>query len=117
MRIGYATVSQVNTSIDTQVREIGQAGCERVLTDGAASVRMAYRLGLSGALDYLRKDDTFVTLQLVRLNLPIKQLLKFFVMLEARGVTFQSLHDPIDPTTSEGQMLWRFFLALTVFER
>ncbi len=85
MRIGYATVSQVDSSIDTQVRELGQAGCERVFTDGTASVRMASRPGLSGALDYLRKDDTFVTL--------------------------------IDPTTSEGQMLWRFFLALTVFER
>jgi DNA invertase Pin-like site-specific DNA recombinase len=38
-------------------------------------------------------------------------------MLKARGVSFQSLYDPIDPATSEGQMLWRFLLALTVFER
>jgi hypothetical protein len=51
------------------------------------------------------------------LNLPIQQLLKLFVMLEACGIAFQSLYDPIDPATSEGQMLWRFLMAMTVFER
>jgi DNA invertase Pin-like site-specific DNA recombinase len=117
MLVGYATVAQVDSTVDTQVRELVQAGCERVFTDVTARVKITHRPGLNSALEYLRKDDTFVTLQLIRLNLPIKQLLELFVMLEARGVSFQSLCDPIDPTTSEGQMLWRFLLALTVFER
>lgn len=115
--VGYATVSQIDSTVDTQVRELVQAGCERVFTDVTASVQITRRPGLNSALEYLRQDDTFVTLQLIRLNLPINQLLRFFVMLEARGVSFQSLYDPIDPATSEGQMLWRFLLALTVFER
>jgi DNA invertase Pin-like site-specific DNA recombinase len=105
MLVGYATVSQVDSTVDTQVRELVQAGCERVFTDVTASVKITHRPGLSSALAYLRKDDIFVTLQLIRLNLPIKQLLELFVMLETCGVSFQSLYDPIDPTTSEGQML------------
>jgi DNA invertase Pin-like site-specific DNA recombinase len=117
MLVGYATVSQIDSTVDAQVRELVQAGCERVFTDVTASVQITRRPGLNSVLEYLRQDDTFVTLQLVQLNLPIKQLLKFFVMLDARGVSLQSLHDPIDPTTSEGQMLWRFFMALTVFEQ
>ena len=86
-------------------RDVGiRPGCERVFTDVTASVQVTRRPGLNSALEYLRQDDTFVTLKLMRLNLPIKQLLNFFVMLEARGVSFQSLYDPIDPVTSEGQM-------------
>jgi DNA invertase Pin-like site-specific DNA recombinase len=117
MWVGYATVSKVDSTVDTQVRELVQAGCERVFTDPTASMKITHRPGLNSALDYLRKDDTFVTLQLIRLNLPIQQLLKLFVMLEACGIAFQSLYDPIDPATSEGQMLWRFLMAMTVFER
>jgi DNA invertase Pin-like site-specific DNA recombinase len=117
MLVGYATVSQIDSTVDPQVRELVQAGCERVFTDVTASVQVTRRPGLNSALEYLRQNDTFVALQLIRLNLPIKQLLKLFVMLETRGVSFQSLYDPIDPATSKGQMLWRFLLALTLFER
>jgi DNA invertase Pin-like site-specific DNA recombinase len=113
--VGYAMVSQSDSTVDPQVRELVQAGCERVFTDVTASVQITR--GLNSALEYLRQDDTFVALQLIRLNLPIKQLLKLFVMLKTRSVSFQSLYDLIDPPTSKGQMLWRFLLALTLFER
>jgi DNA invertase Pin-like site-specific DNA recombinase len=82
MLVGYATVSQIDSTVDTQVREFVQAGCERVFTDVTASAQITRRPGLNSVLEYLRQDDTFVTLQLMRLNLPIKQLLNFFVMLE-----------------------------------
>jgi DNA invertase Pin-like site-specific DNA recombinase len=44
-------------------------------------------------LDYLRRNDTFVILQLNRLALPVKQLMGLLVMLARRGVAFQSLDD------------------------
>jgi DNA invertase Pin-like site-specific DNA recombinase len=66
-------------------------------------------------LDYLRRDDTLVILHLNRLALPVKHLVGLLVMLDRRGVAFQSLEDPIDPTTPAGQMLWRMLLGLAAF--
>jgi DNA invertase Pin-like site-specific DNA recombinase len=71
MWVRYATVSKVDSTVDTvdtQVRELVQAGCERVFTDPTASMKITHRPGLNSALDYLRKDDTFVTLQLIRIE-------------------------------------------------
>ena len=116
MFVGYATESWVDPNLDAQVSELVQAGCERIFTDGTTSGKIANRPGLSSALDYLRTDDTFVIVQLNRLDLPLKQLLGFLVMLEERGVAFQSLHDQIDPTTPEGQMLWHMLMDLAAFE-
>jgi DNA invertase Pin-like site-specific DNA recombinase len=76
------------------------------------SVKSANRPGLRSVLDYLRRNDTFVILKLNRLDLPVKQLMGLLVMLERRGVAFQSLDDQVDPTTPEGQTIWRMLLEL-----
>jgi DNA invertase Pin-like site-specific DNA recombinase len=92
MLVGYATVSQIDSTVDPQVRELVQAGCKRVFTDVTASVQITRRPGLNSALEYLRQDDTFVALQLIRLNLPIKQLLKLFDLCKCHNYYDMSLN-------------------------
>ena len=116
MFVGYAVASHVDADLDAQVRALAWVGCGRIFTEVITSVKSAHRPGLRSVLDYLRMDDTLVILQCKRLALPVKQLLGLLVMLEGRGVAFQSLNDQIDSTTPEGQMIWRMFLGLARFD-
>jgi DNA invertase Pin-like site-specific DNA recombinase len=116
MFVGYATACRADPTLPTQVSELAQAGCGRIFTDGPTPMQIAHRPGLRSALDYLRMGDTFVVLKLDRLALPMKRLLGLLVLLDDRGVAFQSLYDQIDPATPTGQMLCRMLLALAAFE-
>lgn len=95
MFVGYATVSLIEATGDTPVCALAEAGCKRVFTAVTKSMKITPCPGWHRALESLRQGDPFVTLPRMRLHLPRKDLLTFFVMLDTRGVFLQSLHEPI----------------------
>jgi DNA invertase Pin-like site-specific DNA recombinase len=90
--IGYARVStrEGQQVFDRQVDALRAAGCERIYDDRGSGVS-ADRPGLSACLDYLRRDDVLVVLDLDRLGRRAGELIRLVDELDRRGVGFRAL--------------------------
>jgi len=116
MRIGYARVSTTDQNSDLQEDALQKAGCEKIFHD-VASGALDSRKGLAEAIDYARDGDTLVVWKLDRLGRSLKHLIETVNGLSARKISFQSLHENMDTTTSGGKLIFHVFGALAEFER
>ena len=101
--IGYARVStsEGKQVLDRQLNALDEAGCERTFQDSASGVE-AERPGLAACLDYLRRGDVLVVLDLDRLGRLAHDLIALIDGLEKRGIQFRALNSPMDTTTPAG---------------
>ena len=116
MRIGYARVSTADQNPDLQEDALQKAGCEKIFRD-VASGAVDSRRGLAEAIDYARDGDTLVVWKLDRLGRSLKHLIETINGLAARKISFQSLRENMDTTTSGGKLIFHVFSALAEFER
>ncbi len=116
MNVGYARISTQDQDLSLQIDALKQAGCEKIFRDQASGAKAA-RPGLQEALDYLRLGDTLVVWRLDRLGRSLKHLIETVMLLEERGISFRSLRESIDTTTSSGRLVFHLFGALAEFER
>src|SRR5690242_5876198 len=116
MQIGYARVSTGEQTLDLQLDALKRAGCERVYRDVASGAKTDRR-GLTDALDHLRDGDTLVVWRLDRLGRSLRHLIETNTDLDKRGISFKSLTEQIDTTTSGGKLVFHIFGALAEFER
>jgi DNA invertase Pin-like site-specific DNA recombinase len=102
--IGYARVSTAEGRqvLDRQLDALNDAGCERVFEDRASGAA-SYRPELTACLDYLRKGDVLVVLDLDRLGRRAGELIALIDELDHRGVGFHALNSPMDTTTPAGR--------------
>jgi DNA invertase Pin-like site-specific DNA recombinase len=116
--IGYARVStrEGQQVFDRQVDALRAAGCERIYDDRGSGVS-ADRPGLSACLDYLRRDDVLVVLDLDRLGRRAGELIRLVDELERRGVGFRALNAPFDTTTPAGRAFLQIQAAFAEMER
>jgi len=114
--IGYARVSTHEQTLNPQVDALKAAGCRKIFHDMASGVKTD-RPGLDEALAFLDAGDTLVVWRLDRLGRSLGHLIEVVAALDARGVGFRSLQDPIDTTTSSGKLVFQIFGALAEFER
>ncbi|QGK68701.1 helix-turn-helix domain-containing protein [Allosaccharopolyspora coralli] len=115
-RVGYARVSTADQNLRRQVDALTGAGCIRVFEE-KLSGKNAERPELWTCLDYLRKGDTLVVLELSRLGRSLQDLLSLVSELRRRGVEFTSLHENLDTTTPGGRLVFHVFAALAEFIR
>lgn len=116
MRIGYARVSTGDQSLDLQLDELEEAGCEKVYEEqisGAASERPK----LERCLEEVREGDALVVWRLDRFGRSLKDLVSKMEALEEKGADFVSLTEGIDTTTAQGKLTFHIFGALAEFER
>lgn len=66
------------------------------------------RPGLEEALSYLREGDTLVVWRLDRLGRSLKHLIDTVNDLNERQISFRSLQENIDATTSGGKLIFTF---------
>lgn len=116
MLIGYARISTQEQTLDLQQDALEAAGCERVFHD-AISGAQTERPGLDKALNHLREGDTLVVWRLDRLGRSLKHLIEVVATLQDLGISFRSLQESIDTTTSGGKLIFHVFGALAEFER
>jgi DNA invertase Pin-like site-specific DNA recombinase len=116
--IGYARVStrEGQQVLDRQVDALHAAGCERVYDDRGSGAG-ADRPGLKACLDYLRKDDVLVVLDLDHLGRRAGDLIRLVDELEGRGVGFRALNAAFDTTTPAGRAFLQIQAAFAEMER
>src|SRR3954452_2352327 len=116
MLIGYARISTLDQTLALQQDALTQAGCEQLYTD-TLSGSVTERPGLTQALSHLRAGDTLVVWRLDRLGRSLSHLIETVSQLQERGISFGSLQEQIDTTTTGGKLVFHFFGALAEFER
>jgi DNA invertase Pin-like site-specific DNA recombinase len=116
MLIGYARVSTTEQVLDLQTDALESAGCEKIFSDTISGVK-SDRPGLTQALEFCRKGDTFVVWKLDRLGRSLKHLIETVEDLKNRGIGFKSIQEAIDTSTPTGKLYFHVFCALAEFER
>ncbi len=116
MLIGYARISTSDQHLHLQQDALKQAGCDKICMDTVSGVKDV-RSGLGEALSHLRSGDTLVVWKLDRLGRSLKHLIETVTELDAKGISFRSLQENLDTTTSGGKLIFHIFGALAEFER
>src|SRR3954453_15524910 len=116
--VGYARVSsrEERQVLDRQVDALRVAGCERIYDDRGSGAS-ADRPGLSACLDYLRRDDVLVVLDLDRLGRRAGELIRLVDELDRRGVGFRALNADFDTTTPVCRAFLQIQAAFAEMER
>ncbi|MCU0984239.1 MAG: recombinase family protein [Acetobacteraceae bacterium] len=114
--IGYARVSTGGQDLAAQREALRAAGCVEVIEEtGSGGDRS--RPALASLLGRLRRGDTLVVARIDRLARSLAHLLEVIGRLEARGVGFRSLGDPIDTAGPSGTLVLQILGAVAEFER
>ena len=102
--IGYARVStsEGKQLLDRQVDALKEIGCERIFEDKASGSN-SQRKGLDDCLNYLRKGDVLVVLDLDRLGRLASDLIKLIDELAEKDIGFKAINSPMDTTTPAGR--------------
>jgi DNA invertase Pin-like site-specific DNA recombinase len=116
--IGYARVSTLEGAqlLDRQLDALNAAGCERIFEDRASGAQ-GDRPGLAACLDFLRRGDVLVVLDLDRLGRLAGELIALIDRLEGRGIAFRALNAPMDTTTPTGRAFLQIQAAFAEMER
>ncbi|MCZ4283160.1 recombinase family protein [Kiloniella laminariae] len=116
-KVGYARVSTAEQNLDTQIKDLYSAGCEKVFFEkisGVATVKPE----LEKALRSLEAGDTLMVWKLDRLGRRTIELLSFLEDLNAREISFQSITDGLDATTGPiGKLILMILSAFAELER
>ena len=113
--IGYARVSTSDQNLDLQLDALKKAGCIKIFKD-VASGSKSNRPGLEAALTYMRKEDTLVVWRLDRLGRSLRHLINVVTQIHDKEMSFKSLTENLDTSTSSGQLLFHIFGSLAEFE-
>ena len=104
MVYGYARVSTDGQSVNAQVKQLREAGAEKVFRETASGAR-SDRAGLRRALVALDKGDVLMVTRLDRLARSTRDLLNTLAAITGRGAGFKSLDDTwADTTTAHGRL-------------
>lgn len=114
--IGYARVSTDEQSLAPQLAALKAAGCSRIYREraGGASPK---RRELERALKAVGQGDELVVWKVDRLARSLFQLLTILARLDAAGVRFRSLTEPIETTTAAGRLALAMLGCFAEFER
>ena len=116
MKIGYARVSTTDQNLDLQIDALKEEGCEKFYYDkisGSTTTRPQF----DEMKKQLREGDTVVVYKLDRLGRSLKHLVATIEEFNEGGISFKSLQDPVDTTSSQGKLIFNIFASLAEFER
>jgi len=114
--IGYARVSTEDQATRRQLDELRAADCGEIFEEQASGGDRE-RPVLGKALGRLKQGDTLVVTSLDRLARSLSHLLDVVESLQARGIFFRSLRDPIDTGSPQGLFTLQVLGAAAQLER
>src|SRR5271165_4340035 len=105
MILGYARVSTDGQSVAAQIKELRDAGAEKIFRETASGAK-SDRAALRRALAVLDADDVLLVTRLDRLARSTRDLLNTLAQIAAKGARFRSLADTwADTTTAHGRLI------------
>lgn len=113
--VGYARVSTVDQSLDVQLEQLREAGCEKIFSE-QRSASNHERPALLECLSWVREGDTLLVCRLDRMARSIVHMHRVVDQLQAKGVVFRCLQQPIDFTGPLGRMMLSMLGAFAEFE-
>ncbi len=115
-RIGYARVSTIGQSLDSQLDALNRAECKRIFTDKASGA-MENRPEWTKLMDFIRPGDMIVVTELSRMTRSLMHLLQLLQDFEKKGVSLVSLRENIDTSTATGRAFVSIIGAINQMER
>src|SRR5271157_1778309 len=114
---GYARVSTDGQSVDAQVKQLRDAGAEKIFRETASGAKTDRR-ELARAIKSLDEGDTLLVTRLDRLARSTRDLLNTLDTIAKAGAGFRSLGDAwVDTTTPHGRLMLTVLGGLAEFER
>ena len=119
MLIGYARTSTLDqvAGLDAQIRDLQQAGAEKLFVEQVSSVDVRSRQKLADALDFIREGDTLVVTKLDRLARSVAHLHEILATIQAKGAALRILNMGIDTATPTGKLMLTLLGGVAEFER
>ncbi len=113
---GYARVSTETQSLDRQIDALKKYGVNQIYSERITGTKKD-RPELLKILDRMTEGDTIVVESLSRLGRSTKDLIELTELFNSKGVSFVSLKESIDTSTSTGKLLFTLMSAIAQFER
>lgn len=120
MKIGYARVSTIGQSLESQIEQLEAAGCEKIFMEKVTGKSTNNRDQLKEALEFCRKGDILIVTKIDRLARSIIDLNNIVNDLKERGVYVTFLQQNITTASEENSMdvlLLNILGAFAQFER
>ena len=115
MKIGYARVSTKDQNLDLQIDALTKYECDEIFQEKISSGKE--RPELLKVLKYLRTGDIFVVWRMDRIGRSLVELLNIINDLNKRNISFVSIMDNIDTTSSMGKFQLSIFGAFSEYEK
>jgi len=116
MKYGYARISHKNQNINTQLEDLRETQCDKIIKETISGVRNKWS-HLDDLLLKLKEGDELVITRLDRLGRSLRHFLKTIDILEQKGVKLLVLHENIDTTTPIGKLVMNILISLSEMER
>jgi DNA invertase Pin-like site-specific DNA recombinase len=116
-KLGYARVSTVGQSLDSQVQQLRDYGCDHIFEEKISGAR-SDRPRLAHLLAALQPEDTLVVTRLDRLARSTSDLLNIVKATASKNASFISLAEPWANTSSAvGKLMLTILGGIAEFER
>jgi DNA invertase Pin-like site-specific DNA recombinase len=115
--VGYARVSTKDQDLAVQINALDAAGCHPIHEEKRSGAKGKDRPVRDELLRQLEPGDTLVVYKLDRLGRSLTDLLAIVEDLEARGVAFKVLTQPIDTSDPAGRAFLQLLAVFAEFER
>lgn len=116
MKFGYARVSTKEQNLESQVDKLQEAGAEKIFQEKMTGSKKE-RPELQKMLDQLRPGDTVIVYSLSRIGRSLRNLIELVEVFKEKGVSFVSLTEGIDTSTSTGKFMFHIMASLAEFQR
>lgn len=116
-KIGYARVSTIGQTLDTQLKTLKNYGCEKIFCEKVSGAN-AQRNQLRKMIRSLKKEDTVIVARIDRLARSTFDLFAIVHEITKKGAHFYSLAEPwADTNTSTGRLMLAVLAGLADVER
>lgn len=116
MRIGYIRVSTTHQNTDRQEDSLEQMNVEKVFIE-KVSGKDRKRPQLKAMMEFVQDGDVIVVHEISRLARSVTDLYDIAKELKDKGVSLESLKEPIDLTSATGTLTFGILAVLAQFER
>lgn len=116
MKFGYARVSKNDQSLEIQIQQLKDAGCDEIFMEKVSGAK-DNRPELNRMMEKLRTGDILYVVRLDRLGRRMMKLIELINSFKEKGISFVSLENNIDTTTPVGMVLFNMCAAFSEMER